>query len=113
MLEAEAQAKAVLLEAEAQAQALRLLGSALLENPDLLTYEYINKLSPNIRVMLVPNNAPLILPLPELNDPLTATAALTATTVVTEALPAQSSAVTATQSMLPVLPPLRDEGSGR
>ena len=113
VLEAEAQAKAVLLEAEAQAQALRLLGSALLENPDLLTYEYINKLSPNIRVMLVPNNAPLILPLPELNDPLTATAALTATTVVTEALPAQSPAVTATQSMLPVLPPLRDEGSGR
>jgi len=67
-LEAQGRAKAILIEAEAQAEALQLIGEALQKNPDLLTYEYIHKLSPNIQVMLVPNNAPLILPLPSLNN---------------------------------------------
>ncbi|MEZ4678301.1 MAG: prohibitin family protein [Caldilineaceae bacterium] len=84
MLEAEGRAKATLLEAEAQAEALKLIAEALAQNPDLLTYEYINKLSPNIRAMLVPNNAPLILPLQDLVDEMATTEPLTAT-VTTEA----------------------------
>ena len=64
--EAEGRAQAIKLEAEAQADALKLIAAALAENPDLLTYQYIEKLSPNIRAMLVPNNAPLILPLQDL-----------------------------------------------
>lgn len=78
-IEAQGRAKAILIEAEAQAEALRLIGEALQMNPDLLTYEYIDKLSPNIQVMLVPNNAPLILPLPELNKSITSTDAVTNT----------------------------------
>ncbi|MEZ4663366.1 MAG: SPFH domain-containing protein [Caldilineaceae bacterium] len=66
ILEAEGRSQAILLEAKAQAEALKLIAEALAQNPDLLTYEYINKLSPNIRAMLVPNNAPLILPLQDL-----------------------------------------------
>ena len=65
---AKGNADALLIEAEAQAEAFELLGQALASNSDLLTLEYIKKLSPNIRAMLVPNNAPLILPLPELEE---------------------------------------------
>lgn len=77
--EAEGRARAILLEAEAQAEALKLISEALAANPDLLTYEYINKLSPNIRAMLVPNNAPLILPLQDLANDLNMTPPLTST----------------------------------
>jgi regulator of protease activity HflC (stomatin/prohibitin superfamily) len=88
-LEAEGKAKAILTEAQAQAQALQLIGESLQKNPNLLTYEYINKLSPNIRAMLVPNNAPFILPLPDLNQFDTPTATLTTTlTVTTSVTPA-------------------------
>lgn len=65
---AKGKADAVLIEAQAQAQALDLIAQILKDNPKLLTYEYINKLSPNIRVMLVPSETPLILPLPELEQ---------------------------------------------
>ncbi|MFZ4658740.1 MAG: SPFH domain-containing protein [Caldilineaceae bacterium] len=82
-LEAEGKAKAILTEAEAQAKALQLIGAALEKNPNLLTYEYINKLSPNIRAMLVPNNAPLILPLPDLDQFDLPTTTLTTTLSVT------------------------------
>lgn len=76
LLNADAEAKAILLKADAQAKALKLIADVLKEEPNLLTYQYIDKLSPNIRVMLVPSNSPLILPMPELdgmNAPLTAT----------------------------------------
>jgi regulator of protease activity HflC (stomatin/prohibitin superfamily) len=80
---AQGRADAVLIEAQAQADALNLIGEALAQNRDLLTYRYIDKLSPNIRVMLVPSNSPLILPLPELSDiqPITDTDMLTETIV--------------------------------
>ena len=51
--EAEGRATAILLEAEAQAEALRLIADALRQNPDLLTYEYITRLSPSIRTCLL------------------------------------------------------------
>ena len=62
---AQGRANAVEIEAQAEAKALKLIGEALKEDPQLLTYRYIDKLSPNIRVMLVPSQTPLILP-PEL-----------------------------------------------
>ncbi len=64
---AQGEADAVLIKAKADAEAIRLTADALKQNKDVLTYEYINKLSPNVRVMLVPNNAPYILPLNDLN----------------------------------------------
>lgn len=86
ILEAEGRAKAILLEAEAQAEALKLIAEALAQNPDLLTYQYINKLSPNMRAMLVPNNAPLILPLQDLVNELEMTAPMTDTVSASETL---------------------------
>jgi regulator of protease activity HflC (stomatin/prohibitin superfamily) len=66
VIRAEGQARARVVEAEAERQALELIAQALEENPDLLTYQYITQLAPGIEVMLVPNNAPYLLPLPTL-----------------------------------------------
>ncbi len=85
---AQGEADAVMIKAKADADALKLLADALRQNKDLLTYEYIKNLSPNIRVMLVPNNAPYLLPLPDLNasDVLTPTTTLTNTSALTPTL---------------------------
>jgi regulator of protease activity HflC (stomatin/prohibitin superfamily) len=66
VIEAEGAAEARIIQAEAEAKALLLIAESLRENPDLLTYQYINKLAPGIRVMLVPNDTPYLLPLPEI-----------------------------------------------
>ena len=66
VINATAEAQARLIQAEAEAEALRLLGAAWAENPDVLALEYINKLAPNIQVMLLPSDNPFLLPLPDL-----------------------------------------------
>ncbi len=65
VIQAQAEAEARLIQAEAEAKALELIAAALANNPDLLTYQYITKLSPNVQVMLLPNDAPFIFPLPD------------------------------------------------
>jgi regulator of protease activity HflC (stomatin/prohibitin superfamily) len=69
VINAKGLADARVIQAQAEAQALDLIAKALQNNPDLLTYTYINKLSPGIQVMLVPNNAPYLLPLPTMGPP--------------------------------------------
>jgi regulator of protease activity HflC (stomatin/prohibitin superfamily) len=64
LIRARAEAEARIIQANAESRALQVIGQALAKKPDLLVYQYINKLSPNIRVMLVPNNVPYLLPLP-------------------------------------------------
>jgi len=66
VIAAQGRADARLIEAEAEASALELIAAALQENPDLLTYEYIQQLAPGIQVMLVPNDNPYLLPLPSM-----------------------------------------------
>jgi regulator of protease activity HflC (stomatin/prohibitin superfamily) len=65
VIQAQGDAKARVVNAEAEAQALNLIAEALKDKQDLLTYQYISKLSPNIQVMFLPNNAPFIFPLPQ------------------------------------------------
>ena len=64
VIQAKAEAEARLIRAEAEQEALQLIAIALATNPDLLNYEYIQKLAPGIQVMLVPNDNPYLLPLP-------------------------------------------------
>jgi len=64
VIEAEGLAEARLIEAQAESSALKLLAAALANNPDLLTYQYIQKLAPSITTMLVPSDNPFILPSP-------------------------------------------------
>ncbi len=64
--EAEGQAKARIIEAQAESEALGLIAGALKDQPDLLTYQYITKISPNVQVMFLPNNSPFLFPLPQI-----------------------------------------------
>jgi regulator of protease activity HflC (stomatin/prohibitin superfamily) len=67
-IRAQGDADARLIQAQAEAQALKMIADALKNNPDLLSYQYITKLAPGIQVMLVPNNAPYLLPLPSMSS---------------------------------------------
>lgn len=64
IIKAEGDAQARVLQAKAEAEALSLINSALKDNPDLLMYQYITKLSPTIQTMLLPSNSPFVFPLP-------------------------------------------------
>lgn len=77
VISAKGDAQARVLQAQAEQQALQLIAQAIKDNPDLLTYQYISKLSPNIQTMLLPSNSPFVFPLPTMNS----TAAATATPV--------------------------------
>ncbi|HSB91243.1 MAG TPA: SPFH domain-containing protein [Anaerolineales bacterium] len=66
VIAAKGDAQARVIQAEAEAQALKLIAEALANNPDLITYQYVQKLAPGIQVMLVPNDNPFLLPLPTL-----------------------------------------------
>ena len=65
VIAAQGKADARLIEAEAEAAALEVINSAIQNKPDLLTYQYISKLAPDIDVMLLPNDSPFLFPLPE------------------------------------------------
>ncbi len=67
VIKAQGDADARLIQAQAEAQAIDLLAAALKNNPDVLTLEYIQKLAPNINVMLVPTSNPFLLPIPSLD----------------------------------------------
>jgi regulator of protease activity HflC (stomatin/prohibitin superfamily) len=71
IISASAEAEARLIQAEAEAQALELLGQAIAANPDILQLQYIEKISPNISVMLLPGDTPFLLPLPDVEQPVT------------------------------------------
>lgn len=77
------EADAIEATARARANGLKFIAEALQEDPRLLTFYYIEKLAPNVRAMLVPNNNPLILPLPDLVE----SSAVTATLAPTGTLP--------------------------
>jgi regulator of protease activity HflC (stomatin/prohibitin superfamily) len=62
VIAAKGAANARVIQAEAEAQALQLVADVLKQNPNLLQYQYITKLAPNVQVMIVPSNAPFILP---------------------------------------------------
>ena len=68
VIAAEGQAQARILEAEAEAEALQVQAEVLAQYPDLLTYVYITKLSPNVDVMFLPYDSPFIFPLPDTLD---------------------------------------------
>lgn len=66
ILAAEGRAESAVIEAKAEAEALQLIAEVLESNPQLLNYRYIEKLAAGIQVMLVPNDNPYILPLPDI-----------------------------------------------
>ncbi len=61
---AEAEAEARLIKARAEAEALRLIGLELQINPDLITYRYVERIAPDVRVIIAPSDANTFLSLP-------------------------------------------------
>ena len=66
VIRAKADAESRLISAEAEAKSLELIAKALVDRPELLNYQYINRLAPNTQVMLLPSNAPFLFSLPDL-----------------------------------------------
>lgn len=67
VIRAKGEAEARVIQAQAEAQSLKLIAEALQANPNLLTYQYITKLAPNVQTMMLPSNNPFILQLPNMN----------------------------------------------
>lgn len=63
---AQGEADARLIQANAEAKALLLIADVIKQNPAILTYQYITKLSPNVQVMLVPSESPFLFTIPGL-----------------------------------------------
>jgi regulator of protease activity HflC (stomatin/prohibitin superfamily) len=103
--EAQAKATATVLQAKADSDALRLINQALQRDPSLLLYRYIEKLSPNLRVMLLPNDAPFILSVPDLTGDLgtvgAPSTAITGTITNTLTIPPVISTPTPTPTIAP------------
>ncbi len=62
VINAQGEAQATLLNAQAQAKAWAALAEVLNANPEMLTYEYIQKIAPNLQVIYLPSGTPLLLP---------------------------------------------------
>lgn len=83
---AQGQAQAIEINAKAQAEALRLVSEQIAANPSLIQYEYVQNLSDNVQLILVPSNSPFLFDLnslakanPNLNIPTTPDATATPT----------------------------------
>jgi len=57
---AEGEAQAIVLRAQAEAQALRLVSEQIAANPSLIQYLYVQNLSDNVNIALVPANSPFL-----------------------------------------------------
>jgi regulator of protease activity HflC (stomatin/prohibitin superfamily) len=70
ILRANGDAEAAVTRAKGDAEALKLIAQALQTNQDLLTYTYIQKLAPNVGVIMLPSGGqtPLILDLKQLEQ---------------------------------------------
>jgi len=67
VIAAKGAADARVIQAQAEAQANQLLSQSL--TPQLLQYQYILKLSPNVQTIFIPSGNQFILPLPNVNTP--------------------------------------------
>lgn len=56
-----AEAEAQVIRARAEAEALQLISAQLRDNPNLLAYRYIEKLSPGVQTIFLPSNQPFLL----------------------------------------------------
>ncbi len=57
---AEGEAQAIVLRAQAEAEALQLVSEVLAANPNLIQYQYVQNLSDNVEIMLVPSSSPFL-----------------------------------------------------
>jgi regulator of protease activity HflC (stomatin/prohibitin superfamily) len=63
---AQGDAQSVEINAKAQAEALRLVSEQIAANPSLIQYEYVQKLSDKVQLILMPSNSPFLFDLAQL-----------------------------------------------
>lgn len=66
---AEGEAQAIVLRAQAEAEALRLVSEQIAANPSLIQYLYVQNLSDNVSIALVPSNSPFLFDFASLAQP--------------------------------------------
>jgi regulator of protease activity HflC (stomatin/prohibitin superfamily) len=64
VIAAQGAAEAQIIQAQAQAEANELIGQSIQQNPEILQYQYIQKLSPGVQTIFIPSGNQFILPLP-------------------------------------------------
>jgi regulator of protease activity HflC (stomatin/prohibitin superfamily) len=62
VIAAQGEAQSIEIKAKAQAAAWAALAAVLKDHPEMLTYEYIQKIAPNLQVIYLPSGTPLLLP---------------------------------------------------
>jgi prohibitin 1 len=62
VIAANGEAQSIQIKAKAQAAGWAALAEVLNKNPEMLTYEYIQKIAPNLQVIYLPSGTPLLLP---------------------------------------------------
>jgi regulator of protease activity HflC (stomatin/prohibitin superfamily) len=65
---AEGEAEAIRIRAAAEAEALSLVSEEIAKNPNLIQYEYVQKLAPNVGLILLPSNSPFLFDFNSLNN---------------------------------------------
>lgn len=66
---AEGEAQSIVLRAQAEAEALRLVSEQIAANPTLIQYLYVQNLSDNVNIALVPSNTPFLFDFESLAQP--------------------------------------------
>jgi regulator of protease activity HflC (stomatin/prohibitin superfamily) len=66
---ARGEAEATVIRAQAEAEALRLVSEQIAANPSLIQYEYVQNLSDNVNIALVPSNSPFLFDFDSLAEP--------------------------------------------
>jgi regulator of protease activity HflC (stomatin/prohibitin superfamily) len=66
---AEGVAQSTILQAQAEAEGLRLVSEQIAANPSLIQYQYVQNLSDNVQLMLVPSNSPFLFDFNQLAQP--------------------------------------------
>ncbi|HOA25231.1 MAG: SPFH domain-containing protein [Aggregatilineales bacterium] len=68
VIAAEGQAQAIVVQAEAEAEALRLINAQLSQNPNLIQWRYVEQLSDQVQLILIPSNSPFLFDIQQLMD---------------------------------------------
>lgn len=62
VIKAQGEAQARLIQAEAEAKALQMIAEVIKNHPELLQYQWIMKIAPDVRVIILPDGSSFILP---------------------------------------------------